>query len=141
VNIRKRFASAMQPTVPGAPTHHIRAQRNVYLIFFIIAIGHVSACCFVDNARPPHYEGLIMTKPSLRQLFKLTVPTSATLFALSSACKSRERKDDRRTTRNAKRSARRRRQGPDDDRWPRGLVALPAWQFIRGCGAGCGQQF
>ena len=74
-----------------------------------------------------------MTKRSLRQLFKLTVLTSATLFALSTRANLQERKDDRKDDQQERKNDRHDDDDDkdrDDDRRPRGLVALPTGQFV-----------
>ena len=73
-----------------------------------------------------------MTKRSLRQLFKLTVLTSATLFALSTRANLQERKDDRKDDQQERKNDRHDDDDKDrdDDRGPRGLVALPTGQFV-----------
>ena len=55
-----------------------------------------------------------MTKRSLRQLFKLTVLTSATLFDMSTRANLQERKDDRKDDQQERKNDRH-----DDDDQPR----------------------
>jgi YVTN family beta-propeller protein len=63
-----------------------------------------------------------MTKRSMRQLFKLSVLTSATLFALSTHATLQEGKQDQQERKND-------RHDNDDDRGPRGTV-LPTGQYV-----------
>jgi hypothetical protein len=92
------------------------------------------AFCFVDEAASPKEKGLIMTKHSLRHLFRLSVLTSATLFALSTHATLQEHKQDQQERKNDRHDDDDD-QDRDGDRRPRGarpaLTQVPPAQFNR----------
>src|SRR5262245_18024312 len=110
---------ARRPT----PTH--RLQSHTIYNRFSPSSPHLhtrTASCFVDEPRDrPAQKGSMMTKRSLRQLFKLGALTSATLLALSTHASLHERNPDQQQNNN--------RQDHDDDDRPRGTV-LPSGQYV-----------